>query len=467
MDQTRRIFLRKSTLGFLGLGVVNSVFGQIVSSISYPTLTETILQKLTRAAGLRKGESSTMGTFIMMSSTTNLDDARDIYDQIITINPMEVRAHDGIRKILLQDKYNEVEVLSLFINSLNQSPTFLPFKARVAQEYMRIALGNKKFVNQLNSSQDLLLTSKELFDQIRVEAPTVQQYQVQYQKADFRLQHNSTTLDARDNPDLKVKRRKNRTAYQNRFDNMTSVEIDSRLQSLIFNQTKQFNQNRVHHLREVYKIYINKLVYENKIPDAVENCEQLYEIDPDDCNSLFLIRAICNKHKQYEVLEVIERRNNVRKNTEWSQLALYDVLLKRYVTEGYGNLNEMENIIRSIVTEDRSLTHVVEVKTREIKLAFAQSQWTLANNLLKSLADIMQGITSAHWIDRFNYLCIAYYKKNNDIEKSLIVINIALGQNELPITDLLLQKIQSVNKTRFTPKAIHNDRLNRLRSQLY
>lgn len=95
MEINRRKFITTTSLSIIGLGITNSVLGNALNSNFFTTTT--IAQKLREAAVKRRA-----GSFI---------DARAIYDEVIIISPSEIRAYDGIRKILLKTKYKELEVL--------------------------------------------------------------------------------------------------------------------------------------------------------------------------------------------------------------------------------------------------------------------------------------------------------------------------------------------------------------------
>lgn len=173
MKTNRRKFIINSSLTFIGLGISNSVLGNIVSFSSSETLVETIAQKLQRAANKRRNG--------------NFNQAKIIYSDVIAIDSNEIRAYDGIRKILLQNKYKELEVLQLYLTGLNNNPTNAVFKERVAKEYMRLALGNKKFVTQLNNPQDLLVVAKQYFNQAKTANPLNAQFEKQFEKSKGKL----------------------------------------------------------------------------------------------------------------------------------------------------------------------------------------------------------------------------------------------------------------------------------------
>ena len=252
MNKDRRNFITKSSLTLLGLGISNTLLGQIHSLVNNET-TETIAQKLKKAANRRRNGQ--------------LNQAKNIYNNIIAIDSNEIRAYDGLRKILLQSKYKELEVLQLYNNGLNQNPTSLIFKERVAKEYMRLSLGNKKFTNQLNIGQDLLLSAKQLFNQVRTEFPNNQQFETQFQKAKKKINQNATTIDARINTELKVERKNNRENFKIRFKNLNNTQLEAKLNFLL---AKPNSIHRIKHIKEVSIIYINKLRKNGNINLAIQ-----------------------------------------------------------------------------------------------------------------------------------------------------------------------------------------------------
>jgi len=462
MKISRRKFIGNSSLTVLGLAFTSTILGKSVSQFTPTTIEETILQKLKRASDLRK---STIGNPSPMNrgaiTNPSLDQARSIYNEVIVMDPNEVRAYDGIRKILLQDKYQEMEVFQLYQNQNLQNPIFTE---RIAKEYRRIALGNKKLVTELNNPQDLLTLSKELFNQAKIALPLNQQLDPQIQKTERKIDQEASTLDARDNPKLKAEKKANRLEHKNRFQKKETSDLKYLLDSLL---VKAENKDRKVRIREIHKFYINRLNETRYIDEAVAEIYKLYQYDKTDSHTLKLARKICNKQARYTVLEKIERENDDRKNNFWSKIALFDVLLRKYKKDASGDRTELSIILSKASDLKQSYSQNFEVNTRNVKLALALNNLSETAIHLNTLADSIVGITSAHAIDRFNFLCFNYYKKLNDTPKAVMTLNIALRQNGLPLSDSLLQKIEAVNKTKVVEKQIHNVRLNYLLNQLH
>lgn len=299
MAISRRKFLSASSLTLVGLAFSNSLLGQSLSPLIVIPVTETILEKLKRAADIRKNNVGGVSQGMMARSTNSnsgLSDARAIYDEIIILEINEVRAYDGIRKILLQEKFMELEVLQLYLANLSESAINPVFAGRAANEYMRLALGNKKFTQELNSTEDLLVVASSLFNQARVADPTNEDYEVQFQKVEQRMMMQSTTIDARDNPALKVLRKANRLRHKKRFDRWDISTIQLVLSDM---QGKRKNADRDNHIRELHKVYINRLISLNDYDKASSELEKLYQFDKADVHTLKIAREICNKYGRY------------------------------------------------------------------------------------------------------------------------------------------------------------------------
>lgn len=466
MEINRRKFITSSTLTFINIGL----FGNLINSFSIlkqEDTEETIAQKLKKAADLRKSNSQVAEGLLQRStvsnpSETDLNQAKNLYNEVIALDGEEIRAYDGLRKILLQYKHNELAVLNIFITPSAIYTNNYLLKERVAKEYMRLALGNKKFAKQINNPQDLLEVSKELLIEAKTAMPLNVQFEAQYQKAERKIAANASKIDARDNPELKKIKRENRQIYQHRFDKLNSSEVFAKLESLL---KKPKPQSRNHHIRDTYKILINKLFKEGDVKRALSELKNLYYFDKEDPHTLALIRNACAELKSFELLEEIERNNDSIKNTLWSKIALFDVLLKKNEISKVDFI-EMDKILAQALKMSSSFTNTFEVKSRQVKLSFAGQDYAAGYKSLITFADTITGITSSHWIDRFNFLCVKYYKDNNEKQKAMMVYNIALQENDLPLNDLLLQKVHLVNTYRKQNMVTHNNTLRYFRDLL-
>lgn len=438
MEINRRKFITTTSLSIIGLGITNSVLGNALNSNFFTTTT--IAQKLREAAVKRRA-----GSFI---------DARAIYDEVIIISPSEIRAYDGIRKILLKTKYKELEVLQLYLNGMSQNIGNANFKERVAREYMRLSLGNKKFTEQLNENQDLLEKAKQYFEEAKLVLPTSEQIQKQLEKSERKIDSNANTLDARENVQVIEHKKENQHNFKTRFVGLTAVEVKDKLDELL---TKATNGYRKRHICEIYKVYIKKLKKDGNIDLAAQMSKTLCEFDKKDSNALKLARNTCRKDKKYDVLESIERKNEIYKKTFWSKIALFDVLHKRYKYSSVGNTTEMKNILLGATNLKRSFYHTFECKIREIKLELVKNNMPQAFLLINTFGDLIIGIEAAHFIDRYIILCVQYFQKMNDYEKALLVISIGLKEDIAISEDTFMQKLKLINKNKDAQKPIHNE----------
>jgi hypothetical protein len=451
MKSTRRKFITTSTLAVVSLSVSNIIVGKsLLKPIVFtnnPLLT--ITQQLRNASLKRKA-----GLFL---------DARNIYNQIILISPSEIRAYDGIRKLLLFQKFKELEVLQLYENGLLQNPNSAIFKSRIAKEYRNLSLGNKKFETQLNLTEDLLIKSKNLFEEIKIENPEDFHAIIQYDNVAEKINFSASSTDARTNNQIKAKKKIHHHEHKIRFEVDSEQEIKIKLDKLL---DKTSNDFRDIHVRETYRAYIKKLKLNQKFDQAAIITKELFLFDKNDTQSLKIARNVCNKDKKYDVLESIERKNDTIKKSFWSKNALLNVLIKRYSKEGVGSLSEMQSILNTTNNKKRTFYQKFEYRTSEIKLSILKNNNTITMNLLNVFADNLIGISSAHFIDKFNMLCVKYYKKINDKKTAMTVLGIALKEKNTKISDPFLKKLIDININKETEKPIHNQRLINYRIKL-
>lgn len=450
MATNRRKFITTSSLGFLSLGL----FGKTPINLSFflydKKPVETIPELLRQAALKRKNGE--------LSLATNL------YNQVISLNVNEIRAYDGLRKVLLQSKYKELEVLQLYSVGLNQNPSNLVFRERVAKEYMRLALGNKKFVNQFNSQQDLLELSKSTFLQLKNAVPSNIQFEAQFIKAERKVQQNANNIDARSNSALKSYKKNNRGSFKKRFKDKGVDELESKLSALL---AKPVSLQRKTHIKELYKVLVKKYSKNNNPNKAIQKLNALYQFDSNDVNTLRIARKICKKHSKLSALESFEIQNDAFKNTFWSKIALIDVLIRRYKKDGVGNPSTIENNLSKALKLRFRPQHYFEVNSRKFKVSIYKGNEAQAKESLLAFADSISGIPSAHYIDRFNLLCVRFFKKFNKNDKALNVISIALKEMNKEPEDEILKKIFEVNQHKAKViKPIHDERLNKIRTKL-
>lgn len=89
-----------------------------------------------------------------------------------------------------------MEVLRLYEYGFVNNQDNKDFKERLAKEYMRLILGNKKFSNQYNSSENLLIKSRKFFKQLKEEFPERLDYLELFKKVKRKIKQQADTLDA-------------------------------------------------------------------------------------------------------------------------------------------------------------------------------------------------------------------------------------------------------------------------------
>lgn len=452
MNTNRRKFLCTSALGLVGVNLFSSFkFNSFFLPVKYGNnliINQTIPQLLRQAAIKRRNGE--------------LIESQQLYQQIINIDSNEIRAYDGLRKLLLLDKYKELEVIQLYSSGFNSNPNNPIFQERLSKEYMRLSLGNKKFANQLNSQGDLLVLAKSSLNQLRNNYPDNEQFEELFKKAKRKENQNANTLDARANNDLKEYKKDKRKRYKKRFNDLDVNLIEAKLILLL---DKPSNNKRIKHIKELYRIIIRKLSKSNNELLACQKSRDLFLYDNLDVNSLRIARKFCKKHKQFGILEDIERNNDTNKNTFWSKVSLFDTLIKRYNKENVGSVNEMNSILDSAYSLKFNPIHTYEIESRKFKLF-------LINNSAQALIQLTEfgkkinGISSAHYIDRYNVLCVKYFKKIGNIEKALMVLNIASMDVVKEPEDDFLKLVFHINSGKDNINPIHLEKINHLKNKL-
>ncbi len=93
--------------------------------------------------------------------------AKNKYEQVLALDTSEIRAYNGIRKILLSQKHKELQVIQLYQQASANIPTNLRIKRRLYSEYIKAALGNKKIIGHLNIPDGRILTYvKERYEEL-------------------------------------------------------------------------------------------------------------------------------------------------------------------------------------------------------------------------------------------------------------------------------------------------------------
>lgn len=381
-------------------------------------------------------------------------EALNLYEEIIAIRSDEIRAYDGIRKIYLQSKYKELDVLQLYIDGLANNPGNSVFKERIAKEYMRLALGNKRMSQ--NIGNNLLEEAKTFFDEIVISNPENIQFVVQREKVYRKISQEADIVDARENQDIKTDRKNNRIAYKARFNNTEIRDLEEKLTDML---EAPLSVDRNKHIREMYVTLLKKYHINGDKVNLTNKIVEFYNYNDDDGNSLYLIRRFCRRN-ELPIIENIEKLNNTKKNTFWSNIALAGTLIKLNKT------TEAGTYLSAAKTKSVYYSHGFEIKAKEVRNAIKRNDFANAKSLIINFGDYILGISSSHHIDRFNILCVRYYLAKGQSSEALKVLNIGLNIDNRVYDDPILKKVMQINRFRDDEKLVHKERLNDIKQSM-
>ncbi|WP_445721383.1 hypothetical protein [Flavobacterium sp.] len=327
---------------------------------------------------------------------------------------------------------------------------------------MRLSLGNKKFATQLNQTNDLLELARSSFSQLKNTHPNNIQFEELFNKARRKKNQNANIIDARDNIVIKKYKKNKRKQFKKRFDNFDTITLEKKLSFLL---KKPRDIKRDEHIKELYRIIIKKHSKAKAGILACEKAKNLYLYDTKDVNSLRIARRFCKKNKEFKILEDIERKNDSIKKTFWSKIGLFDILLKRFNKDSVGSYNEMKTILDSSYLLKSNPIHYFELETRKFKLYLIKDPIE-ALNQLKEIGISINGISSSHYINRYNILCVRYFKKIGETENALKILNIAMNEETKEPQDLFFKLIYTINKEKKTSNTTHFEKLNKIRTKI-
>ncbi len=305
---------RKKFLAITSLGVLSTLFPNYLfsSSLNLKSL-DGLNVLLKRAADYRRA-----GKYFK---------ARTIYDQIISTIPQEIRAYDGIRKIMLVKGKQEFEVIKVYKNALQLNPGNIRIKERLFKEYFKVAIGNKKISTTVNLGKRTLLDVKEKYENFLLNHPNKKNIAKQLERINRMIDSNiDTNLDARRNSKLKTFKKQHRKLYKRRFDSLSTDKVNEKLGKLL---SKPVSVDRKRHIRELNKIYIQRLRKEKNYVLALDKAVAFYQLDKNDSLSLKMTRDLAKYTRNYNLLVSIERENHSLKNNFWSACALFDSLTRK------------------------------------------------------------------------------------------------------------------------------------------
>ncbi len=170
-----------------------------------------------------KNQPDSFDVNALLKSAKNLrkqgknNQAKQIYQQLISQYPTEIRAYDGMRKILLSQKKKEWEVILMFKSALLLNPNNVALKQRLYREYFNAVLGNKKVKKLINFNGRLLGDIKQKYENLVQNHPNNQNLQQQYIKIQRLFDANADSQSAKNNTALKSYRKNQHKKFQKKI----------------------------------------------------------------------------------------------------------------------------------------------------------------------------------------------------------------------------------------------------------
>lgn len=444
---TRRKFLTLSSLGVFSIILPNYLFSRTENSTNFFDVN--ILLK--NAKNLRKQGKN--------------NQAKQIYQQIISQYPNEIRAYDGMRKILLSQKKKEWEVILMFKKALLLNPNNVELKQRLYKEYLNAVLGNKKVKNAINFNGRLLGDIKQKYETFLQNHPNNKNIQQQLNKIQKLIDYNADSQSPKTNTALKAYRKNNHKNFKKRFQSTSTSQLETRLGTLL---AKPDSPDRKQHIRELHSLLVQR---HRKVKNnaAALNKAVAYYNNFDKQDPLFLkyIRDLAKVQNKYDLLVNIETQNHTLKNTFWSGIALLDVHLKRTERQNIPLPSQLNSLIQFLELNIDTPDKKFEFSSRMIKLDILKNQTDAAKDKIIAQCKNMYGASSTHSIDRMNVLIAKYYGKISDKQGVKRILNIVSDpQSYAESSDPLIQSIALMNQNRMSVKQVHMQNLQKLISQL-
>ncbi len=400
----RKKFLLLGSLSFISLFLPNFIFSKV--SVAQPSAD--ILNLLKTAKKYRK--------------QNKLAKAKSIYEEVLALDPAEIRAYNGIRKILLGQKNKEYEVVKLYEQALINIPSNKRIKQRLYNEYFKAAIGNRKVLNKLNISGRPLVYVKQKYESLLLEFPEKKNLESQIAKIQKYISLGVDTQNSHQNKPLKEYRKEQRNLYKRRFGRISSQEASLRLSALT---AEPFSEDRLAHEREMSKINILALRSEKRYAEA-SRAAYLYLTTKSATDPYFMkqFRDLSKQLHNYDELITFEQQNHSAKNSFWSAIALFDVYMRK-AEHSDQSFSQLGTLIQFIAENITSPGHRFEVRTRKIKYSLLQNDLISAKSLIIEQCREKMGTVDAHSIDRINYLAARYYVKLGQWEQKSKILSIA------------------------------------------
>ncbi|MCT2562275.1 tetratricopeptide repeat protein [Chryseobacterium herbae] len=444
---TRKKFLTLGTLGVISFFFPTYLFSNS-KSISGSLDVNTLLKN---ARNFRKqGENN---------------QAKEIYQQIISQYPNEIRAYDGMRKTLLSQKKKEWEVILMFKGALLLNPNNVALKQRLYREYFNAALGNKKIKKVINFNGRLLSEVRQKYETFVQNHPNNSNIQKQFAKISRLMEWNADTQNSNNNTALKTYKKTQHKNFKKRFNDIPLSQLETKLNTLL---SKPLSKDRKQHIRELHNVVIRKYRKDKNNITALNKALSYYNtVDKNDPLILKYIRDLTKLQKNFDTLITIETQNHTQKNSFWSALALLDAHLKKTEDQNIPVPFQLNSLIQFLEDNIDNPDKKFEFNTRKIKLDILRNQPEAAKDKIMTICKSMFGVSNTHSIDRMNVLIAKYYAKKGDAEGKNRVLSIASNpQSYAENTDPLIQSIALMNQNRASVKSVHIQNLQKLISKL-
>lgn len=444
---TRRKFLTLSSLGVFSIILPNYLF----SKSKNPTSFLNVNMLLKNAKNLRKQGKN--------------NQAKQIYHQIISQYPNEIRAYDGMRKVLLSQKKKGWEVILMFKSGLLLNPNNVELKQRLYREYLNAAIGNKKIKNAINFNGRLLDDVKQKYETFLQNHPNNKNIQQQLNKIQKLIDCNADSQSPKTNTALKAYKKNNHKNFKKRFQNSSISQLETKLNVLL---SKPNSPDRKQHIRELHSLLVQRHRKAKNNVIALNRAVAYYNtFDKQDPLFLKYIRDLAKVQNKYDLLITIETQNHTLKNTFWSGIALLDTHLKRAENQNIPLPSQVNSLIQFLELNIDTPDKKFEFSSRMIKLDILKNQTNAAKDKIIAQCKNMYGTSSTHSIDRMNVLIAKYYSKISDTQGVKRILNIVSDpQSYIESSDLLIQSIALMNQNRASVKPVHMQNLQKLISQL-
>ncbi|MGA9211711.1 tetratricopeptide repeat protein [Kaistella sp.] len=443
---TRKKFLQLTSLTLAYSMIPNRLFAA-TSAMNNPT-TEMLVKN---AADLRKAGK--------------LWKAKNIYLQIINDNPQEIRAYDGLRKVILAKKKQEFEVIKIFRNAAHLHPNNIEIKQRLHNEYFKAAIGNRKVSNQIGINTRLLLVVKEKYENILQNYPYRKNIKKQLVKIDRSIAWNADILNPHNNTNLKLYRKQQQQLFKKRFASLSTFQLNEQLSQLL---AKPVSEDRKQHIRELYKLNVQQHRKDKNYESALDMAISFYNtVNKSDPYFLKHIRDLSKQLSNYDLLIAVERQNHALKNNFWSAEALFDALIIKYERGDLSLSYELDNLLNKMKISVGDPSQKFELTTRIVKLLLLKNNLDEAKSILLDITNDKAGTVSPHSIDRLNVLWAKYFVKKGDSNTKNKILTIAQSpRNYGHESDKILKSILVMNINRSFEKSIHIENLQKILSKI-